>query len=282
MTRFAMAAVALAFCLGTAPARGQSPSSTSNTAPASATAARQPAAQPTHPMTAFQADLIRGQELMGAKDYDRAVTLFTTLTHQDPKSFAAWNMLGVALQQTGQIDTARWAYTRATKLNSKFGEAYNNIGTTWYQEQRYGKAIRAYQKAIAVDPTLASAFSNMGCAYFNAKKYPQALAAFNEAIRLDPDVFSLSSHAGTVLQDRTVSDHGGFYFLLAKSYAERDDAPTCAEYLRKAFDEGYKGVAAVKTDPSFARVLAYPGVQAILAEATAANEAVKPPAAPGT
>jgi tetratricopeptide (TPR) repeat protein len=283
MNRFAMAAVALALFVGATPARGQSYSVTVSESPESAQqSAPNPAPAAPHSVTPFQADLMRGQALMGTKDYDEAVLLFTSLTHQDPKSYAAWNMLGVALQQTGKIDLARAAYTRATKLNPKFAEAFNNIGTTWYEEQKYSRALRAYQKSIAVDPNLASAYSNMGCAYFNEKKYPQALAAFNQALTLDPDVFSLSSHAGTILQDRTVTDHGAFYFLLAKSYAERNDAATCAQYLRKAYDEGYKSVMTVKTDPSFAKVLDYPGVQAILAEATAAAEPAKAPTAPGT
>jgi tetratricopeptide (TPR) repeat protein len=274
MKHYALAAVALALSLSFTPA----PLGAQATSASAPSDAPQSAPQPSHPMTAFQADMIQGQAMMGAKDYDGAVRLFTTLTHERPKSAPAWNMLGVALQQTGQIESARAAYTRATKLNSKFAEAYNNIGTTWYQQQKYPRAIHAYQRAISADPNLASAYSNMGCAYFNEKKYPQALDAFNQAITLDPDVFSLSSHAGTILQDRTVSDHGAFYFLLAKSYAERNDAATCAEYLRKAFDEGYKSVPTVTTDPSFAKVLDYPGVQAVLSEAIAANTPPTEPA----
>jgi len=226
----------------------------------------------------------QAQGLMAAKDYDPAIRIYDDLIRQYPDNYTVWNMLGIALQQIGQIDSARSAYARATKLNPKFSEAYNNVGTTWYQQQKYGKAIRAYQKSIAANPDLASAYSNMGCAYFSEKKYPQALAAFNRALALDPDVFTLSSYAGSVLQDRSVADHGTFYFLLAKSYAERNDIADCAEYLRKAFDEGYKGVATVKADSAFAKVLADPGVQAILDKAQAnADAATKaPPSAPGT
>ncbi|MGB6430956.1 MAG: tetratricopeptide repeat protein [Candidatus Acidiferrales bacterium] len=274
MKYLALAAVGLFLFAGTVLAHDHSSVPTSPAAP-------QAAPQIPRTVDAWQIQMADAQDLMATKDYEQAAHIFTTLTRTYPDNYAAWNMLGVALQQLGQIDSARDAYKHATKLNSKFAEAYNNIGTTWYQEQRYGRAIREYRKSIAENPNLASAYSNLGCAYFNEKKYPEAVAAFNKALSIDPDVFALGSYAGTLLQDRSVSDHGTFYFLLAKSYAERNDPADCAQYLRKAFDEGYKNVPAVKTDPSFAKVLADPGVQAIVDKAEA-NGVEKPPAAPGT
>jgi len=277
MKHFAWAAVAFFLSVGVAPAHDRS------SAPVPP-AARQTAPQAPLPGIAYHGEMAEAQGLMVAKDYEHAIQIYANMIRENPGNSTVWNMMGVALQQTGQIDSARSAYARATKLNPKFAEAYNNIGTTWYQEQKYGKALRAYQKSIAVNPNLASAYSNMGCAYFSVKKYPLALDAFNKALALDPDVFLQSNYAGSVLQDRSVTDHGTFYFLLAKSYAERNDAATCAEYLLKSFDEGYKNIATVKTDPSFAKVLTYPGVQAVLDKADAnANAAAKvPPSAPRT
>jgi uncharacterized protein YehS (DUF1456 family) len=39
----------------------------------------------------------------------------------------------------------------------------------------------------------------------------------------------------------------------------------CLVYLRKAKDEGYKELAAIKMDPSFAAVLKDPAIQEVLA-----------------
>ncbi|MGH9612821.1 MAG: TPR end-of-group domain-containing protein, partial [Bryobacteraceae bacterium] len=50
----------------------------------------------------------------------------------------------------------------------------------------------------------------------------------------------------------------------ARVYAQKNDAPHCAEYLRKAMDEGYKDVAKARSDTAFKKVLTDPEVQAVL------------------
>ncbi len=76
--------------------------------------------------------------------------------------------------------------------------------------------------------------------------------------------WSANERVGTMVQDRTVSNHGLFFYTMARVYAQKKDAEHCAEYLRKSFDEGYKDVVKVKTDPAFKDVLNDPGVQAVL------------------
>ena len=62
-----------------------------------------------------------------------------------------------------------------------------------------------------------------------------------------------------------IGDRGKFYFLLAKSYAEAGNLERCLIYLRKAKDEGYKQLAAIKEDPTFAAVIKNPAIQEVLA-----------------
>jgi tetratricopeptide (TPR) repeat protein len=157
-------------------------------------------------------------------------------------------------------------YERASKADPLYADAQNNIGTIWYQRKRYGKAIRAYQKAIGIRSDMAVLYSNLAYAYFGDKKYEQAISSFRRALSLDPQLFEHnSSRSGSLLQDRSVGDRGRFYFLLAKSYAEAGNLERCLIYLRKAKDEGYKELAAAKTDPSFAAALKDPAIQEVLA-----------------
>ena len=71
-----------------------------------------------------------------------------------------------------------------------------------------------------------------------------------------------------MVQDRSVTNHGLFFFTMARVYAKKGDAENCAVYLRKSLDEGYKDLVKAKTDPAFKTVIDDPGVQAVLARIT--------------
>jgi tetratricopeptide (TPR) repeat protein len=203
---------------------------------------------------------------MARKDYREAAFSYKRLADQNPRNPVYLNKLGIALHQQAALGPALKYYERASKVDPSYADARNNIGTIWYQRKKYGRAIKAYQKAIDIRGDMAVLHSNLAYAYFGDKKYEQAISSFRQALVLDPQLFEHnSSRSGSVLQDRTVGDRGRFYFLLAKSFAEAGNLERCVIYLRKAKDEGYKELAAVKLDPSFAAVLQDPAIQEVLA-----------------
>src|SRR6266852_5288380 len=203
---------------------------------------------------------------MARKDYREAAQVYKRLTDQNPQNPVYLNKLGIALHQQAALGQALKYYERASKADPSYADAQNNIGTIWYQRKKYGKAIKAYQKAIAIRSDMPVLYSNLGYAYFGDKKYEQAISFFRQALTMDPHLFDHgNSRNGSVLQDRTVGDRGRFYFLLAKSFAESGNVERCLIYLRKAKDDGYKDLAAVKTDPSFAAVVKDPAIQEVLA-----------------
>jgi len=203
---------------------------------------------------------------MARKDYREAALTYKRLADQNPQNPVYLNKLGIALHQQAALGAALKYYERASKVDPSYADAQNNIGTIWYQRKKYGKAIKAYQKAINIRSDMAVLHSNLAYAYFGDKKYLEAISSFRQALVLDPQLFEHnSSRSGSILQDRSVGDRGRFYFLLAKSFAEAGNLERCLIYLRKAKDEGYKELAAVKSDPSFAAVLKDPGIQEVLA-----------------
>jgi len=203
---------------------------------------------------------------MVRKEYREATQVYKRLADQNPRNPVYLNKLGIALHQQEALGLALKYYERASKVDPSYADAQNNIGTIWYQRKKYGKAIKAYQKAINIRTDMAVLYSNLGYAYFGDKRYEQAIASFRQALSLDPQLFERnSSRTGSILQDRSVGDRGRFYFLLAKSFAEAGNLERCVIYLRKAKDEGYKELSAVKSDPSFAAVLKDPAIQEVLA-----------------
>jgi tetratricopeptide (TPR) repeat protein len=203
--------------------------------------------------------------LMARKEYREAAFSYKRLADQNPTNPVYWNKLGIALHQQSELSGALKFYQQAVKVNPKYADAQNNIGTIWYQRKKYGKAVRAYERAIKLRSDMAVLYSNLGYAYFGEKKYQESIASFRHALALDPQLFEHSSHGGSLLQDRSVSDRGRFYFLLAKSFAEAGNFERSLVYLRKAKEEGFASMNDVKTDPSFSAVLKLPETQELLA-----------------
>jgi tetratricopeptide (TPR) repeat protein len=207
--------------------------------------------------------------MMARKDYRDAAISYKRLVDENPRNAIYWNKLGIALHQQSELSSALKSYQQAVKVNPRYADAQNNIGTVWYQRKKFGKAIRAYERAIKLRSDMAVLYSNLGYAYFGEKKYVESIGAFRRALALDPQLFDHgSSRAGSVLQDRSVSDRGRFYFLLAKSLAEAGNFERSLIYLRKAKEEGFASLNEVKTDPSFSAMLKLSETQEILAPRT--------------
>jgi len=207
---------------------------------------------------------------LARKEYREAQDIFHKLTLEQPKNSIYWNELGIALHNQRQLDSAMKCYQRSAKLDPKYADPRNNAGTIYYERGKFTKAIRSYNKAISLRGDFAAFYLNLGFAYFGEKNYEESITAFRKALQLDPDTFDASkSRTGTVIQDRTVSgDRARFYFLLAKSFAESGNVERCLIYLKKAREEGYQDINAVKSDPSFASAIKDPAVQEFLLEKT--------------
>jgi len=208
-----------------------------------------------------------GDLYMARKQFVEAAQTFKMLSDKDPTNAVLLNKLGIALHQQEALTLAMKYYEKALKVNPKYADAENNIGTIWYQRKKYGKAIRAYEKAIKINDDMPVLYSNLGYAYFGDKKYEESIAAFRIALQKDPQFFEHNSgRTGSLLQDRTVTDRGRFYYLLAKSFAESGNIDRAVLYLRKAKDEGYATlIADLKKDKvAFAAELKVPEVQNML------------------
>lgn len=213
----------------------------------------------------------RARIQLAEKRYEAAIQTYLDLSKADPKNASYLNMIGIAYLDLGNDTLAKKFFVRATKVDKTFSSAINNLGMVYYHQKNFGRAIREYKKAAAIEPGLAGTHANLGFAYYNTNKFPEAAAEFQKAIEIDPTIFDRNDRVGTMVQDRSVSNHGLFFFTMAKVYAQKGDGPHCAEYLRKSLDEGYKDLGKVATDPAFKDVLSDPGVQAVLARVSPAQ-----------
>ena len=195
-----------------------------------------------------QGDLLRARkEYLDAVDYYRAAIA-------KQSSASVLNKLGIAELMLERYRDAGHDFERALKMDRKFAEPYNNLGVVDYKRRKYGSAIKLYKKSIALVPDSASFYSNLGAAYFAKKEFEQASQAYAEAIRLDPEVFEHTSHTGIAAQLVSSEDRAHYEYVLAKLYAKVGDRDRSIEFLRKAMEDGYKGVSEVYTAPGFAEL----------------------------
>jgi tetratricopeptide (TPR) repeat protein len=255
-TRFA---VALAFLIA-GPCRAQQ-TPVSFTKPAQAS---ESSSANISPMTPRQVAEMHGDILMARKEYEAAAGAYEKILQAEPKNATLLNKVGVAYQQLGNLNKAERYYKKAIQSNKVFASAINNYGTVEYEKKHFGKSIGLYKKALGLHVDMATVYSNLGYSYFANKEYPQAMGTFQKALEIDPGIFEKRGGNGSVVQQRTTTDPGLFYFFVAKAYAQAGDAERTAHYLKLSRDDGYNDFLSAQTDQAFVRVIKDPRVQEVL------------------
>lgn len=221
-------------------------------------------AEPPDPQ-ASAADLEkRGDEYRASKYYLDALDYYVAALHKKPNDSLLLNKLGIAELQVQHFKEAKKYFGRSVKANPAHADAWNNLGVVFYEEKKYGKAIKQYQKAIELRSDFASYFSNLGAAYFSEKKFDKAVAAYSQAFQLDPDVFERTSHSGVSAQLPSPEDRAHYDYVMAKLYAKAGQSDRSLQYLRRAMEEGYKGIADVYKDGEFVELRKDPRFAALM------------------
>jgi tetratricopeptide (TPR) repeat protein len=242
--------------------RAQQPAA--NETPAAVPAPQQSSANNSPVMTARDVEEQRARILMAEKRYDDGIQVYQGLLKAEPKNAIYLNMIGIAYLNMSNFDQSKKFFARSAKADKKYSSAVNNLGMVYYEQKDYRHAIRQYQKAAIIDPNQAGSHANLGFAYYKMKKYAESAAEFHKALEIDPHSLDRNERVGTMVQDRSVENHGMFFYMMAREYARMGDAEHCADYLRKSLGEGYKDVVKAQSDPGFKKVVNDPAVQAIL------------------
>lgn len=211
---------------------------------------------PPPPWDATPAELqSKGDELLQQRALTDALDYFRAALEKTPKKDRAvlHNKCGIVELHLGQLEDAQRDFVQAIKRNKQYAEAVNNLGVAYYIKRDHRKAAKIYQRAIEISPNAASFHSNLGRAYFSMKKQDLAAAEYARALEIDPDIFTRESRAG--ISAKIPQEKGLLSYVLAKLLAGRGQADEALLYLRRAIDEGYKGLDKVYSDPEFAKLL---------------------------
>src|SRR5437588_136766 len=83
-------------------------------------------------------------------------------------------------------------------------------------------------------------------------EFEKAIVAYNHAVQLDPEILERTSASGVTAQMSSPEDRAHYDYVVAKMYAKLGIADRSLQYLRKAMEEGYKGINNVFKDAEFA------------------------------
>jgi Tfp pilus assembly protein PilF len=192
---------------------------------------------------------LRGDIMMARKMFREAIEYYKPGAD---KNAVLANKTGIAYHQLQDLQNAEKYYKLAIKLKRNYPEAINNLGTVYYAKKSYRRAVNQYKNALRISPTSASVMSNLGTAYFARKQYDEAMKAYEQAVTLDPDIFESHSNQGVMVQERTIEERAGYFYLLAKTCAKAGMTDRTLQYIRKALENGFKDRDKFKAEPEFA------------------------------
>ena len=103
-----------------------------------------------------------------------------------PNFAAAWNNLGIVLQETLKLDESRLCLERALALEPNNAETLNNLANTLKRLGLAAEAEKRWRAALQLKPDYAEAYSNLSNLLLDQGEYDRAEGMARRAIELNP------------------------------------------------------------------------------------------------
>ena len=164
-----------------------------------------------------------GAKALDAKQYDRAIELFTQATAADRQDYTAQFQLALTYSLLGRDADAIPHYQAALALKPGLYEAELNLGLSLARRSDPAAAIPHFRAAVAQKPQEFTPALGLARALYSSHQYPEAEAAFRNAITLNA---------------RSAAAESG----LAMSLARQNRADDAAPHFQQAFvlDRSYR------------------------------------------
>jgi protein O-mannosyl-transferase len=109
------------------------------------------------------------------------------------------NSLGLVLVRQGKPDEALRHFAEAVRLSPAFAEAHSNYANGLAADGRFADAIVHYRAALASKPDFTEALVGLGGALLREGRAADAAAQYREALRLDPRLAQAHNGLGGAL-----------------------------------------------------------------------------------
>ena len=109
------------------------------------------------------------------------------------------NNLGLILTRQGRPDEAAAQFAAAVRFNPDFAEAHGNLGNALAAAGRLAEATEHYRAAVRLKPDFTEARVGLGSALLSQGQAAEAMPHLREAIRLRPDLAEAHNGLGAAL-----------------------------------------------------------------------------------
>jgi protein O-mannosyl-transferase len=110
-----------------------------------------------------------------------------------------YNSLGLVLTRQGKGDAAIPQFAAAARLNPQFAEAQGNLGNALAASNRLREAVEHYRAAVTIKPDFTEALVGLGSALVSQKRAEEAVAAYRDALKIDPGLAQAHNGLGAAL-----------------------------------------------------------------------------------
>jgi Flp pilus assembly protein TadD len=126
-----------------------------------------------------------GETLLRTEQPRRALPHLRRLVRLRPKTSEPYYLLGRAFMEMRLWKAASGMFERALAIKKDFAAAYSMLGVVYDSSGDHDRADAAYRQAIELDPQRASFYNNLGFSLYLRGEYQGALEAYEQALSLN-------------------------------------------------------------------------------------------------
>jgi len=120
------------------------------------------------------------------EDWVAQIQLCERWTKAFPKVIRAWELLGLAYANNGELTKAIGAFRQVLQINPDSAQYWMELGLLYHKTRQEDKQIESYRMAVRINPENATAWYKLAVVYRDAGKFSNALEASQQVTRINP------------------------------------------------------------------------------------------------
>ena len=148
-------------------------------------------------------------------NYEYVIRECRVILKKFSENYTILNLLGLSLQQIGNLEEAKNSYLKAIKINPKHSASLNNLGSVCRTMEDFENAEKYFLLALKVKPNYVNALSNYGNLKREINNFDGAINLYIKALEIDQNQFLIHHNLALAYQGIGKFDHAKKHSLKA-------------------------------------------------------------------